>query len=62
MALKPKTKNLVIRVDPQTHKAFHVKARTYGTVSEVYRELVNAFIEGRLTITPPSNRKESLYK
>ena len=60
-SIKPKSKYLVIRVTPATHKAFHAKARTYGTVSEVSREIVQAFIENRLTIQPPVTVKESLY-
>lgn len=56
-----KSKFLSLRVTPRTHKAFITKAKQFGGTSEVLDELVTAFLEDRLTITPPTNRKESLY-
>lgn len=51
---------LTIRLTPQERKAFGVKADSYGGPTYVVRELVEAFIEGRLTIKPNPN-KRSLY-
>ena len=61
MTQTPKTVFLTVRVTDSTHALFRTKALKYGTSSDILRELVDAFIEGRLTITPPVNRKESLY-
>lgn len=56
------TNFLTARLNPQTAAAFREKAKRYGGVSEVLRELVEAFIEDRLVIQPPVNpKKESLY-
>lgn len=53
---------LTVRLPVQVHQAFRDKAARYGGVSEVLRELVEAFIEDRLTVIPPVNpKKESLY-
>lgn len=53
MATKnPKSKFLSLRVTPKTHKAFSVKANKFGGTSEVLRELVDAFIEDRVTVNP----------
>lgn len=59
----PKTKSafLTVRVTGNTRIKFHAVASKYGQPSDVLRELIEAFIEDRLTITPPVNRKESLY-
>ena len=57
-----RTTFLTVRLPQQTHAAFRTKAERYGGVSEVLRELVSAFIDNRLTVTPPvTPRKESLY-
>ena len=57
-----RTTFLTVRLQQQTHQAFRVKAEKYGGISEVLRELVEAFLEDRLSITPPANpKKESLY-
>jgi len=57
-----RTSFLTVRLPQQTHTEFRVKAERYGGVSEVLRELVSAFIEDRLTVTPPvTPQKESLY-
>ena len=61
MANKPLTKFLSIRLSPELHKKFHKKAEKYGVPSDVLREIVEAFIQDRLTIQPPVNVKESLY-
>ena len=49
---KPKTAVLYMRVTPEIKKAFTKKAEPYGTVSTVLHELVLAYIEGRMTVTP----------
>jgi len=57
-----RTTFLTVRLQQQTHHAFREKATRYGGVSEVLRELVEAFIEDRLTVIPPvTPKKESLY-
>lgn len=61
MSLKPKSKFLVVRVTHDEHKKFHSKAQRYEKPSVVLREIVQAFIDDRLTIQPPVTRKESLY-
>lgn len=54
------TKAVAIRMDPKTHTAFHRKAQKYGKPSEILRELIGAFVDDRLVITP-NPKKESLY-
>lgn len=58
-----KSAYLTVRVADKTRSKFHTKARKFGTPSEVLRELVDAFIEDRVTIQAPVNRnsKENLY-
>lgn len=58
---KPKTDALYVRVAPETKKRFAEVAARFGTPSEVLRELVIGFIEGRVTVMPPEDQKESLY-
>jgi len=61
MANKPtKSKFLTIRLTPQEHKAFTVKTKVYGGPTFVLRELVNAFTDERVTVTP-NPEKRSLY-
>jgi hypothetical protein len=53
---------LSVRVTDKTRTKFHDKALKVGTPSEVHREIVEAFVEDRLTIQPPVIRKlEKLY-
>jgi predicted DNA-binding protein len=52
---------LTVRVAGSTRTKFHAKARKYGQPSSVLREIIEAFIEDRLSIIPPVNRKENLY-
>jgi len=61
MAIKSKSKFLTVRVSPDSHKKFHIKVQKYGQPSNVLREIIEAFIEDRLTIQPPVTVKESLY-
>lgn len=53
-------KVVAARVTVQVHKKFHAKARRYGKPSDVLREMIEAFIENRLTVTP-SPTKRNLY-
>lgn len=52
---------LSVRLTKPARKAFVAKAARHGKPSEVLRELIVAFTEERVTITPPVNAKESLY-
>jgi len=60
-ATQPKSVHLTTRVSPRVRTKFIVKANEYGPHTEVLRELVEAFIEDRMTIQPPVTRKEKLY-
>jgi hypothetical protein len=60
------TKNsafLSVRLPAKTRTLFGAKAKKFGTPSLVLRELIDAFIEGRIVIKPPviSNPMEKLY-
>ena len=60
---KPMLKFLSVRMNPTDFKAFSRKAVDYQLApSTLVRELVNAFVEDRMTITPPSNRKDIYVK
>lgn len=63
MTQPPKSAFMTVRVTDTTRAKFHVKARKLGTPSEVHREIVEAFVEDRLTIQPPviRNPMEKLY-
>lgn len=63
MAPKSKAAFLSVRVTEQTRSKFHAKAQKYSTPSGVLRDLVDGFIQDRVTISPPSNHvtKESIY-
>lgn len=50
-------KFLAIRVTVQVHKKFHRKANQYGKPADVMREIIEAFIEGRLTVTPSPTKR-----
>lgn len=56
---KPKSTVIYHRVTPDTKQAFNEMSAQFGmTPSEVLRELVLGFIEGRVTVSPPSHVKE----
>lgn len=57
----PKSAAIYVRVTPEMHQRFIEKASRFGLPSEVLRKIVEAFVDGRVTITPPTNSKESLY-
>jgi hypothetical protein len=62
MTQPSKSAFLTVRVTDKTRTKFHDKALKIGTPSEVHREIVEAFVEDRLTIQPPVIRKlEKLY-
>ncbi len=42
------------RVPRKLHRQFFIKAKPVGTPSEVLRELMLAFVEGRVIVTPMS--------
>jgi hypothetical protein len=52
---------LSVRVNAQTRKEFHDKAKAYGKSADVLREIVEAFIDERLVISKPNPRKKELY-
>lgn len=60
---RPKSKPEVLftRVSVEAKQRFMEKAARFGLPSEVLRELVMAFIEDRLVVSPPPDQKESLY-
>ena len=58
---KLKSAFLVVRMTPKMRSQFHKKAERYGKPSDVLREVVEAFIDDRLTIKPPVTPKENLY-
>ena len=55
---------LTVRVTGKMRTLFQRKAESFGKPSEVLRELIEAFVENRLTIQPPVTRnpKEKLYE
>ena len=59
--ISPKSAHLTTRVSPRVRQKFIAKAEKYGLHTEVLRELVEAFIEDRLTIQPPVTRKQGLF-
>ena len=57
MHSQPKLSLVTVRVTDATHTKFHKKARKLGKPSDVLREIIEAFVEDRLTILqPPVNR------
>jgi len=52
--------HMTLRVNERVRAAFNRKAVRYGKPSDILRELIDAFIDDRLTIEP-NPRKESLY-
>ena len=58
---KPKTDTIHIRVSPDTKQQFTEAASHFKMQpSELLRELVIGFVEGRVTIAPPPDM-ETLY-
>lgn len=55
------TSFLTVRLDRELAQGFRAKAKEFGGTSNVVRELFEAFLEDRLTIAAPTNRK-SLFK
>lgn len=57
MTPKPKKTIIAVRVTDSVRAKFHAKAVKYSNPSDVLRELIEAFVENRLTIQPPVIRK-----
>ena len=54
---------LYLRVNKGFSKQFKREAGRYGHPADVHREILTAFIEGRVVLKPPSNPKlENLYE
>lgn len=55
---------LYLRVRKGLKKAFQNKAQRFGDSADVHRELLEAFVDGRVTISPDPNKpqKENLYE
>lgn len=58
---KSKSAFLTTRVTDAVRTQFLSKSVEYGTPSEVLREIIEAFVEDRLSIKPPVNVKGNLY-
>ena len=56
MTQPSKSAFMTVRVTDMTRAKFHAKAQKIGKPSEVHREIVEAFVQDRLTIQPPVNR------
>lgn len=54
MSTKPKAKEkfLIARVTPAVHAKFAAKSNKVSSQSAVLRELIDAYIENRITIQP----------
>lgn len=57
----PKSVYLHIRMTPSEKLALIEASSPFGEFSEVIREVLRAWAEGRATIVPPPNMKASLY-
>lgn len=52
---------LNIRLPKDSRKAFVIRAKQHGSISDVLRDLVVAFAENRVTVYPPVTSKEPIY-
>lgn len=50
--MKRKSSQIHVRIQSHEKQALVAKASALGTMSDVVRELVLAYIDGRVTITP----------
>jgi len=55
-----KDKQLVVRVTPAVRSSFVKSSQKHGGTSAVLRELVEAFTQDRVSITPPPMKE--IYK
>lgn len=56
------TRFVTVRLTDPRFQAFSEKAERFGGKSEVMREMIEGFIEDRLTLQAPATpRKENLY-
>lgn len=51
-------KVVATRVTAHIHKKFHAKAGRLGRPSDVLREMIEAFIDERLTVTPKQPKRK----
>lgn len=58
-----KTSYLSVRVTDKVRFKFHSRASKLGNPSDVLRELIDAFVEDRIIIKPPTTTKpmEKMY-
>jgi uncharacterized iron-regulated protein len=57
-----KTQIIAIRVTPETKQNFKQVIQQYdGDPATIMRDIIQALIDGRLSIEPPTNQKASLY-
>ena len=57
------TEMIYLRVNPGFPKRFKKVAGKYGEPAAVHREILTAFIEGRITLQPPRHPQlEKLYE
>lgn len=50
-------KFITVRVTPKFHTQFHRKVKAFGPPSTVLREILLAFVEGRLVIQPSPTKR-----
>lgn len=59
---KPAKSDIIyLRVVPGTKQRLFEAAARFGEPTDVLREVLQALIDGRLSIIPPNDQKESLY-
>lgn len=51
------TKQIGVRVSDKFYKQFSRKARKFGRVSDLLRELMEAYVDERITITPNPDKE-----
>ncbi len=59
---KTMTAYLSVRVTPSLQKKFMSMASKLSTPSDIHRELIQAFVEDRMSITRPVDKKCQLYE
>ena len=58
--MSKQTTHLTVRVSPELRTEFNKRAYRFGKPADVLRQLIEAFVDDRLTIHPDPT-KESLY-
>lgn len=59
--VKDNRTTLSLRLSKKLRRDFHRTAKAIGTPADVHREILEAFVDGRLTIHPTDIQKE-IYK